>query len=78
MSLRQARSDGLPQQLVHRGELVRVQVEGVRTPFYARPDAEKVLRADAGQALSPPWAIRLSPPDPEGIPSAGNSRRWIG
>ncbi|MBC7220654.1 YcaQ family DNA glycosylase [Candidatus Bipolaricaulota bacterium] len=63
MTLRQARSDGLPQQMVEKGDLALVQVDGVRTPFYARPDAANLLRA-AEKAAFDDRAKMIAPLDP--------------
>ncbi|MDD5453536.1 MAG: crosslink repair DNA glycosylase YcaQ family protein [Candidatus Bipolaricaulis sp.] len=63
MFLQQARTDGLPQRMVDEGDLARVQVAGVRTPFYARPDAELVLRA--AEAIPLDGHVRMiAPLDP--------------
>ncbi len=63
MSLRQARSAGLPQRMVEQGDLALVQVDGVRTPFYARPDAAKVLRT-AEEVPFDDQAQMIAPLDP--------------
>ncbi len=63
MSLRQARSGGLPQRMAEQGDLTLVQVDGVRTSFYARPDAAKVLRA-AEKAPFDDQAQMIAPLDP--------------
>ncbi len=63
MSLRQARTGGLPQKMVEKGELALVHVEGVRTSFYARPDAAKLLRA-AGKIPFDDQARMIAPLDP--------------
>jgi uncharacterized protein YcaQ len=48
--LRSVRSDRLPERLVEKGELLRVEVEGIKTPFYALPDAGEIL--DQAEACS--------------------------
>ena len=61
--LRSARSDRLPERLLEKGELLCVEVEGVKPPFYALPDAEEVL----GQAEACPFhdTVRfIAPLDP--------------
>lgn len=63
MFLRQARTEGLPQRMVENGDLALVRVEGVRTPFYARPDAQKVLRA-AERVPADDRARMIAPLDP--------------
>jgi hypothetical protein len=63
MSLRQARSGGLPQRMAEQGDLTLVQVDGVRTSFYARPDAARVLRA-AEKAPFDDQAQMIAPLDP--------------
>lgn len=63
MSLRQARSDGLPQRMVEEGALALVQVEGVRTGFYARPDAARVIR-EAERVAFGDGARMIAPLDP--------------
>ncbi len=63
MTLRQARADGLPERMVEEGELARVRVDGVRTLFYARPDAAKLLRA-AEKAAFDDRAKMIAPLDP--------------
>ena len=63
MSLRQARSGGLPQRMAEQGDLTLVRVDGVRTSFYARPDAAKVLRA-AEKAPFDDQAKMIAPLDP--------------
>jgi len=63
MSLRQARSDGLPQRMVEAGELTLVQVDGVRTRFYARPDAVGLLHAAEKVAVDD-RARLIAPLDP--------------
>jgi len=42
-SLRAARDAGLPQRMVEEGKLSLVHVEGIRTPFYAPPQASERL-----------------------------------
>ena len=63
MSLRQARRDGLPQQMVEEEDLARVHVDGVRTSFYVRPDAAKILR-EAEKVPLDDRARMIAPLDP--------------
>ena len=61
--LRSARSDRVPEQVLEDGELLSIEVEGIKTPFYALPNAEEVL----GQAEACPFsdAVRfIAPLDP--------------
>jgi uncharacterized protein YcaQ len=63
MFLRRAHKDGLIDDLVEREELMLVNVDGVRTPFLAPPEAEEMLEA----ARSAPFDGRarfLAPLDP--------------
>jgi len=64
MSLRPARADGLPARMVEAGELALVRVQGVRTPFYARSDAEKAPLDDQVRFIAR-WT-----------PSRGAGTRW--
>ncbi len=61
--LRPARAAGLPKRMVDAGELTLVEVEGVRSSFYARPDAAKLLRA-AERAPRDDRARFVAPLDP--------------
>jgi len=61
--LRPAHIAGLPQRMVEEGELSLVEVDGVRTSFYARPDAEATLRA-AERAPLEGRAKLIAPLDP--------------
>lgn len=63
MSLRGARNDGLPQRMVEEEALARVHVDGVPTPFYAHPDAAKLLRA-AEKVPPDDQAQMIAPLDP--------------
>lgn len=63
MSLRQARTDGLPPRMVEDGDLALVRVEGVRTAFYARPDAGEALR-EAEEVPVDGQARFIAPLDP--------------
>ncbi|MFH1610177.1 MAG: crosslink repair DNA glycosylase YcaQ family protein [Candidatus Bipolaricaulota bacterium] len=61
--LRKTRAAGLPKQMVDAGELTLVEVDDVRPPFYARPDAAKLLRA-AEKAPRDDRARFVAPLDP--------------
>jgi len=61
--LRSARKEGLPERLVAEGKLSLVQVEGIRTPFYAPPDAGRRL-AEAERLPLADRARFLAPLDP--------------
>jgi len=62
-SLRRARRSGLPERLVEEGELAKVKVEGIKTPFLAPADAEQVLESARGARFDK-RARFLSPLDP--------------
>jgi uncharacterized protein YcaQ len=59
----ETRPSGLAGHLVEEGHIALVQVEGVRTPFYAPPDAEERLAAAERAPLSD-RARFLAPLDP--------------
>jgi hypothetical protein len=73
--LRTARSNDLPAKLVAKGDLVRVQVEGIKTPFYALPHAEEELRNAELSAFED--GVRfIAPLDPLLWARTGLKRLW--
>lgn len=73
--LRSVRGDRLPERLVEENELLRVQVEGIKPPFYVSPDAEEVL--GQAQASSFHDGVRfIAPLDPLLWARAALHRLW--